>query len=71
MADEQLKQLIKKANQIALNNSALGDPQVVIEKVHEHLKKFWSPLMKQQLRAYIGQGQQDLSPEAYEAAKKL
>ena len=70
MGEEQLKQLIRKVNQIAVNQSAQGDAEMVCEKVYEHLLKFWSPLMKQELRDYISKGQQELTSEAYAAAKK-
>ena len=71
MAEAQLEQLIRKTNQIAANYSALGDSQLITEKVYEHLAKFWSPLMKQQLRDYVSERDEGLSPEAYQAAKKL
>lgn len=71
MSDEQLKQLIRKANQIALNYAALADSQLVATKVYEHLVKFWSPLMKQQIREYVSNGQGELNSEAYLAVQRL
>jgi formate dehydrogenase subunit delta len=58
----QIKHLVKMANQIALNFGDWGDEELVVAKTGEHLKKFWTPAMLQQLLAYRQTGGDKLSP---------
>ena len=62
MAGKQVAQLVKMANQIALNFGAWGDDALVAQKTGEHLQKFWTPAMHQQLLEHWRAGGQDLSP---------
>lgn len=69
--EAQVNQLIKKVNQIAANQMALNDEALIVAKVHEHLAKFWSPLMKQQICDYARLGQGELSDVAFLAVQKF
>lgn len=41
--------LVKMINQIALNMAANGNDTAVADQVAQHLEKFWSPAMKNQI----------------------
>ena len=58
----QIEQLVKMANQIALNFGDWGNEALVVGKTGEHLKHFWTPAMLQQLLAYRQTGGDRLSP---------
>ena len=62
MTARQIEQLVKMANQIALNMAAWGDEQVVAHMTGEHLQKFWTPAMCRQLVDYRQSGGDGLSP---------
>jgi len=62
MAGRQIEQLVKMANQIALNFAAWGDEALVAQKTGEHLLKFWTPAMNRQLLEHWRAGGEDLSP---------
>jgi len=62
--------LVKMANQIVQNIPA-ATAEARIESAANHIDKFWSPLMKQQIGEYITEGGEDLIPEATAALKKL
>ena len=62
MAAKQVDHLVKMANQIALNLAAWGDDDVVARKTGEHMKKFWTPAMLQQLIEFQRSAGHSLSP---------
>ena len=62
--------MLHKANQIALNFAAYPQAQAV-EKIADHLRKFWTPAMREQLAAYAGSGREGLHALAIEAVKNL
>jgi formate dehydrogenase subunit delta len=62
--------MLHKANQIALNFAAYPQEQAV-EKTADHLRKFWTPPMREQLIAYVSSGCGGLHALAIEAVKKL
>jgi formate dehydrogenase subunit delta len=41
--------LKKMANQIARNQSLLGDPEDTAQRVADHITRFWAPSMRQEL----------------------
>jgi formate dehydrogenase subunit delta len=49
MAVGQINHLVKMANQIALNMAAWGDEEAVAAKTGEHIEKFWTRAMREQL----------------------
>lgn len=67
----QIEQLVKMANQIALNFSDWGDEALVVVKTGEHLERFWTPAMLQQLLAYRQTGGDKLSPQVCRALAAL
>ncbi|MCE8035339.1 MAG: formate dehydrogenase subunit delta [Halomonas sp.] len=69
MSRSQLDSLIHMANQIAANNAHYGD--ATVERVHNHLKKFWARSMKRQIVEYLQQDGSQLSPLAREAVALL
>ncbi|WP_299199774.1 formate dehydrogenase subunit delta [uncultured Amphritea sp.] len=67
MANHQLTSLIRMANQIAANNTHIGDETAEAEMIANHLTKFWARSMKQQIAEYLNQGGDELSPIARKA----
>ncbi len=62
----QLEHLIKMANQIALNFGEQRDLNEAAQKTAEHLKKFWTPAMREQLATYAAEDGEALSPAVRE-----
>ena len=52
MAAKQIDNLVKMSNQIALNMAAWGDEAAVADKAGEHMEKFWTRDMREQLLDY-------------------
>ena len=55
-SSKQVAQLVRMANQIALNMSAWGSEADVARKTEEHITKFWTPDMRRRLPAPTEQG---------------
>ena len=62
--------MVHMANQIALNFAAYPHEEAVAN-VANHLKMFWEPRMKRQLRDYISKGGGGLHELVLEAEKTL
>jgi len=62
MAARQIDHLVKMANQIVLNMAPWGDEQAVAAKTAEHLEKFWTAAMREQLLNHCRHSADDLSP---------
>jgi len=58
----QISQLVKMANQIALNFGAERDLTEASRRTAEHMEKFWTRLMREQLADYIRAGGEGVSP---------
>lgn len=71
MAAQQIQQLIKMANQIALNTGALTHPEDSVQKTAEHMRKFWTPAMREQLDAYWRGGGDGLEPVVTRSLEQL
>ena len=67
MGANQPDQLARMANQIADNMSAWGSQEEVVEKIAEHLRKFWTPAMCLRLHDQLRAGETSLEPEAEQA----
>jgi formate dehydrogenase subunit delta len=67
MANHQLTSLIKMANQIAANNTHIGDDTAEATMVAEHLTKFWARSMKAQITDYLNEDGSELLPVAKQA----
>lgn len=64
------RRMIHKANQIASFFDAYPHEKAVAG-VADHIKKFWPPLMREQLVAYIAESGEGLHTLVSEAAKDL
>jgi formate dehydrogenase subunit delta len=62
MSGQQIEQLIKMANQIALNFGESRDTELAAQRTGEHLQSFWTAAMREQLSAYAAGGGTGLSP---------
>ncbi|WP_299178818.1 formate dehydrogenase subunit delta [uncultured Neptuniibacter sp.] len=71
MGNHQLTSLIKMANQIAANNTHIGNETEEATMVANHLRKFWARSMKQQITDYLIEGGEELSPIAKKAVAEL
>ncbi len=60
MSDTQIQQLVKMAQQIALNMAAEGDAQA--DKTAAHIHKFWTPAMRQRLVEHARASSEGLPP---------
>jgi formate dehydrogenase subunit delta len=68
MSSHQHASLIEMANRIALFFDALPDRAEARVGVAEHVKKFWEPRMRRQLReVYASEEAKDLHPLVVEA----
>jgi formate dehydrogenase subunit delta len=63
----ELDRLIRMANQIALNLGGRGEAELVAEKIADHLARFWTPAMREQLAGYHRDGGAELAPAVQHA----
>lgn len=63
--------LVTMANDISNFFASEPDEQAAVDLVANHLKKFWEPRMRQQIRGYVTEGGAGLSSIALQAVKKL
>ena len=68
---KQVGQLVKMANQIALNFGAQRDLQRATDKTAEHLQKFWTRAMREQLAEHANRCADDVSPAVRSALAAL
>jgi len=59
---ERVDQLVKMANQIALNVGAGSGLDQAAERTSNHILRFWTPAMRQRLAAHGRAGGDGLSP---------
>ncbi|WP_432474484.1 formate dehydrogenase subunit delta [Amphritea sp. HPY] len=71
MGNHQLTSLIKMANQIAANNTHIGDDAAEAKMVADHLTKFWARSMKAQITDYLKEDGSELTPIAKQAVASL
>ncbi len=64
---QQIEHLIKMANQVAQNLGANSDSANASECTAEHLRKFWTPAMREVLAAYCRAGGEGVSPVVLQA----
>jgi formate dehydrogenase subunit delta len=64
----EVEQLVKMANQIAENFSFHDDS---VERLADHLKRFWAPSMREQLTAFHQDGGAGLKPDVIAAIQQL
>lgn len=69
MGAKQVRQLVKMADQIALNLGAGHDPAAA-DRTAEHIRRFWTPAMTGQLVVFWREGGQ-VAPVVAAALAKL
>ncbi len=67
----EVNKLIRMANQIAVNFDYGQDKDALVASVADHLRRFWSPDMKQQIVSAYRGGDSDLDARAAAAVAKL
>ena len=68
MAAKRTDHLVKMANQIADNFSFHED---CVDRVRDHLQRFWAPSMRRQIVAYLARDGEALNPDARAAVSLL
>jgi formate dehydrogenase subunit delta len=66
-----VQQLVRMANDISNFFSSDPDKDAAADQVANHLRKFWEPRMRDQIRRYVGEGGVGLSSVALQAVKRL
>ncbi len=66
-----IERLITMANDIATYFAVDPDHASAVISVRDHLKRFWDPAMRRQLKAYLAEGGEGLLPLAREAVAEL
>jgi formate dehydrogenase subunit delta len=67
----ELQRLIDMANQISTNLALQGCEEEAVEKVANHIKRFWARSMKDQVIEYSQQEENDLLPLTQKAITLL
>ncbi len=67
----EINKLVRMANQIAVNFDYGQNRDALVASVADHLRRFWSLDMKQQIVAAHRGGDSDLDPRAAAAVAKL
>lgn len=63
--------LVRMANQIAINLDYGPDKSKSVAGVADHLRRFWSPLMLDEITQYMATGDAELSAIAEQALTEL
>jgi formate dehydrogenase subunit delta len=66
-----VQRLVAMANDISNFFGSDPDPAAAAEQVAGHLKKFWEPRMREEIRRHVAAGGEGLSSIAIQAVKKL
>ena len=67
----QAEKLVRMANDIAANLAYGPDKAKAVAGVADHLRRFWSPLMREEIVNYDDRGQVKLSEVAKQAVAQL
>jgi len=65
---QEVERLVKMANQIAENLVFHDD---AIERIADHLQRFWAPSMRQRLAEHAASGGAGIRPEVRAALQRL
>lgn len=68
MSNTETAHLVSMANDIAANLSFQGD---AVDKIADHINRFWAPRMRKLLIEYAASDGQDLSEALLPALKKI
>ncbi len=66
-----VQRLVTMANDISNFFGSDPDKAAAAEQVAGHMKKFWEPRMREEIRRYVATGGEGLSSIAIQAVKKL
>lgn len=66
-----VKRLVAMANDISNFFAADPDKDAAIDQVANHLRRYWEPRMREQIRGYVSEGGAGLSAISLAAVKKL
>jgi formate dehydrogenase subunit delta len=66
-----VQRLVAMANDITNFFASDPDKDAAAEQVANHLKKFWEPRMREEIRRHVSQGGEGLSSIAIQAVKRL
>ena len=66
-----IDKLVRMANQIAVNFDGGSDEEQAVAGVADHIRRFWSPLMREQLIAHWRSRDGDLNPRASQAIETI
>ena len=66
-----VRHLVTMANDISNFFGSDPDKAAAAEQVANHLRKFWEPRMREEIRRYVSQGGEGMSSIAIQAVKKL
>ncbi len=65
---QEIDQLVKMANQLSDNFSFHED---AVDRLVEHLQRFWAPSMRRKLSGYVEAGGEGLKPDVITAIRRL
>ena len=63
--------LVRMANDIAAFFASEPDREVAVEAIATHLRRYWAPRMRRQIRAHLDAGGEGLSDLARDAVLQL
>lgn len=66
-----IERLIAMANDIATYFTIEPDHNAAVTGVRDHLTRFWDPVMRREIKAYLDEDGKDLLPLAREAVDGL
>lgn len=66
-----IERLVAMANDIATYFTIEPDHAAAVAGVRDHLKRFWDPAMRRQIKAHLTEGGEGLLPLAQEAVQEL
>ena len=66
-----LEKLVRMANQIAANLDYGSDTDKAVAGVADHMHRFWTPMMLEEIADGLHAGKADLSETAAQAVEKL
>ena len=66
-----IEHLVKMANQIEAFFKAQTNPELAADGIADHIKRFWDPRMRKQIKAHVAAGGAGLDAMTVEAIKRL
>ena len=66
-----VQRLVAMANDISNFFGSDPEPAAAAEQVAGHMKKFWEPRMREELRRHVSDGGEGMSSIAIQAVKRL